>query len=202
MPTKKTIDTIKDAKVREQAYELQALADSMNTAKSPEQKALEKALSKTEDKSTREFLEGRIAEIASDGVPEVDTVVSTIEDIGFNPVDVLRGGVQVVKDTLENGDPTKDSLVELARSMNTSKTPEERTLEDAIAKSTDEATIEFLKGRLSALASNSGMDVETAIDTLSDIGYDPIDVYRKGLLKKVANLVTWNNKEKKSKESK
>lgn len=87
---------------------------------------------------------------------------------------------------------TAHSLQDLADAMQTEKSAEQKALEAALSKTDDKAIQDVLKERIEQLESNASVDVEQALDTLSDLGTNPIDIIRSGVLKKVANLCTWN----------
>lgn len=193
MATRKTIDTITDSAVRASAHGLQDVADRMQTGKTAEQKSLEYALSKSTDAEVRAFLESKIAELAKSDVPEIAEIEQAIHNLGYSPLDVLRAGVKKEKEKAEG--EKREALSDLADSMVTGKTAEQKSLESAIEATTDESVKAFLRDKLDEIEANTGISVEDAIDTLEDLGYNPIDVFRSGILKKVANLVTWNRRQ-------
>lgn len=88
---------------------------------------------------------------------------------------------------------TAHALQDLADAMQTEKTAEQKALEAALSKTEDKAIQDVLKERIESLESNASVDVSEALDTLSDLGINPVDIIRSGVLKKVANLCTWNS---------
>lgn len=74
---------------------------------------------------------------------------------------------------------------ELANRMTSTKSAYERKIEALLQTNTDPELDRLLNQRLEQVRSSQGMDIEEAIEEVTNLGLDPVNILRQGLQKHI-----------------